>query len=112
MLDELKAQQIKWDLNGGKDLVDRYIAFGLDKGSVIFVPIDEPDRVYTRMTVHHEAIRHIKEMPSLKTFITICDEHIMTIWRFDFEGNEKYTILNKCNLLRNVLDLVIIDNSR
>ena len=111
MLDELQAQHEKWHKNGGKELVDRFIAFGLDKGSVIFIPIDEPDRVYTRMTVHHEAIRHIKEMPSQQTFITICDEKIMTIWKFDFEGNEKFKILNKCNLLRNVLDLVIVDNS-
>ena len=35
----------------------------------------------------------------------------MKIWKFDFEGNEKFTILNKCNLLRNVLDIVVIDNS-
>lgn len=73
----------------------------------MFVPVDETDQIYTRITVHHEAITLLKEIPKLECFISICEEQKMMIWKFDFEGKYRIKYLNKVNLWRNALDVAI-----
>lgn len=91
--------------------VDRFLALGLSKGSVVFVTVDETDQIYTRITVHHEAIILLKEIPKIESFISICLEQRLKIWKFDFEGRNRIKYLNQVNLWRTALDVAITGES-
>ena len=45
------------DVNIEEEFVKkRLITVGCDRGSVVFLPIDNMDRIFTRITYHREAI--------------------------------------------------------
>ena len=54
------------------DEVERYLVIGLSKGSVIFVQVDNIEKIYARFNVHKQQIEHIHEMKRNKCILTIC----------------------------------------
>ena len=64
-------------------MTDRFLVFGLSKGSVIFLDIDKIDTIYARFFFHRQAITSILEIPKHEKFITICEEMNICIWGFN-----------------------------
>ena len=87
--------------------VDRFLAFGLSKGSIIFMAVNRTDKIYARVTVHHEAVRQLKEIPNHNAFISVCDEQYLMIWKFDHVGPKKLQVLVKTNICRDLLNIAV-----
>jgi hypothetical protein len=61
---------------------DNFLALGLSKGTVIFIDVQNLERVYARFSFHRQAINLIKELPKVKKFITTCEEMNIAVWGF------------------------------
>jgi hypothetical protein len=46
------------------------MVLGMSKGTVIFLPVDEINKVYTRVSVHRQAIDNVLEIPGADTFVS------------------------------------------
>lgn len=64
------------------ELLDRFLVLGLSKGSVIFLAVNEIDKIYARFFFHRAAIIRIVEMPKRQKFITVCQEMNICLWGF------------------------------
>lgn len=57
--------------------------FGLSKGAVIFVRLDNLEYIYARFAVHRQEIRQLTEIRSQNRMISMCAEFKLAIWGFD-----------------------------
>ena len=57
------------------------IAFGMNKGSVVLVHVNDVDRVFSRFTVHREKVKMIKYLAAVNVFISFCSELYFKVWR-------------------------------
>ena len=46
----------------------------MSKGTIIFVKCNKLDQVYSRFSLHRQAITHIKEMYDCGHFVSMCEE--------------------------------------
>lgn len=53
---------------------------GGDKGTVIFVPVDETDIIYSRVYIHKEAVCHILEVKDSDVFVSVSSSHRLSLW--------------------------------
>ena len=60
---------------------------GMNKGMVIFIRVDNLDYVYSRFSIHRQAITHIHELREQRKFISICIDLDLVVW--GFEGNRE-----------------------
>lgn len=59
------------------------LALGLSKGAIIFLHVNQLDRVFCRFTIHRAAITAIKYLPKTKCFISICQEFLFKVWKLN-----------------------------
>lgn len=71
------------------------------------MPVNRTDKIYARVTVHHEAVRQLKEIPNHDAFISVCDDQFLMIWKFDHVGPKKLQVLVKTNLCRQLLNIAV-----
>ena len=76
--DDHLREKSKW----ADHLVDRFIVYGLSKGGVVFCPVDQTDVIYTRISVHQDAVLHLCEVPKHEAFVSICEAHTIYVWKF------------------------------
>ena len=93
-----RLQSQKWK----EGLDDRFLVFGLSKGTVIFLPVelDKIDFIYARVSVHRQAVTSIHEFKD--KFISICEELSICIWDF---RNYKLNVISYNCLYRPVIDI-------
>lgn len=72
----------------------KYLILGLSKGTIVFVNVAiDPDevkvrdqsleKVYSRFSVHRQAVKLIQEVPKSQKLISICEENVLKIWGFE-----------------------------
>lgn len=62
--------------------MDRYLVLGLSKGAVVFLSVNQLDKIYARFFFHRSAIVKVVEIPQREKFITICAEMNISVWGF------------------------------
>lgn len=92
-----------------KDEIQEVIAFGLSKGSIVFVHIRKMNQLFSRFTIHREAVEIIRYLPLSKTFVSVCKEYNICFWKIN---NEIKNIKNVASykLFRPVTYFKIIEN--
>jgi WD40 repeat protein len=78
---------------------------GMSKGTVLFVPTDELNSVYTRVSLHREAVLHIKELG--EHFISVCEANTMSIWTIE---NQKLRVFSLEKIYRPLKDIKVSDD--
>ena len=71
------------------------MVLGLSQGGIIFLSVENPNRIYTRVSVHRDAVSHICEIKKNRSFVSISQHNEIKIWRF---GDNKLEVLNQFNL--------------
>jgi hypothetical protein len=78
------------------------LVLGLAKGAIVFVRVDELEKIYARFSPGHKlAIEHIYEIRKQKKILTICEEFKMLIWGFTEDlklGGQKMHVYQEFNL--------------
>jgi hypothetical protein len=83
--------------------MDTFLVIGLNKGTIIFVKVDNLEAIYARFSIHRQAICHIHELKEAKVFISICEEMNMNIFGFE-NGREK--VYQNFNIFRQVFQII------
>ena len=65
------------------------------------------EKVYSRITVHREAIRFIKYLPSICIFLSVCDELNLKFWRLNYE-EKRVQILFDFKLTKKIKNVVVL----
>lgn len=61
-------------LKDAKEGMQEYLALGMSKGSIIILHTNKMDQIYSRFTIHREAVVFVRYLPNTKTFISLCSE--------------------------------------
>ena len=80
------------------DYTDKFLVCGYSKGSIIFVKIQDMERIYTRFSIHREAVIMVKELHEAGHFVSMCSEYVFNIWGFTPE-DETIKVYRTFNLL-------------
>lgn len=56
---------------------------GMSKGTVLFVASDELDKIYTRVSLHREAVVQVKQIVGTEHFISVCEANTLCIWTLE-----------------------------
>jgi hypothetical protein len=83
-----------------------FIVYGLSQGGIIFCPIQNPDKIYTRVSVHRDAVKHIAEIEREKSFVSVSEFNEMKIWKFgDSSSSQVLKTVCQVNILRELSQL-------
>ena len=82
----------------GSEDQDNFIIFGLSQGGIIFCSIESPDKIYTRISVHRDAIKHICEVKRNRSFISISEVNEMKIWKFGEDQRNVLQVISTYNV--------------
>ena len=84
--------------------LDTFLIIGLSKGTIVFVRVNNLDHIYSRFSLHRQAVEQIHELRQHKVFLSICEELILKIWGFDGHREEVYQTFN---IYRDVMTIMV-----
>jgi hypothetical protein len=58
---------------------------GMSKGCIILVHTRKLQQIYSRFTVHREAVEYVRYLPNAKTFVSVSTEQDFCIWKLNKE---------------------------
>ena len=89
MFDE-EIALVNQEIYYGDEDQDNFIILGLSQGGIIFLSVENPDKIYTRVSVHRDAVCQICEIKKNRSFVSISQHNEIKIWRF---GEDKLEVL-------------------
>eukprot|EP00347_Sterkiella_histriomuscorum_P010595 403375671 len=76
-----KEEDRVYDEQSYVDFSDKYLVFGLSKGTVVFISVDNLELIYSRFSIHRQAIEQIYEIKQYHKMVTLCQELSFNIYR-------------------------------
>lgn len=67
---------------GEESKTENFMMLGFNKGTFVFVNLDNLEEMYARFSIHRQAITKFQQLNSRGIFVSICAELTMHIWEF------------------------------
>jgi hypothetical protein len=80
--EQLHTQSVS-DVFGEKDEMQEFLAFGMNKGSIILVHVKKMHQLYCRFTVHREQVTMVRYLEHSDTFVSASSENDLVFWKID-----------------------------
>jgi len=88
-------------------LSDRFLVFGLSKGTVIFISLENLEQIFSRFSIHRQSVEQIYEMKQSKNMISVCSELSLCIWGFASGKCQSYKYFQ---VMRPLTDIKIMND--
>lgn len=92
------------EANGSIGFRDQFLVLGLSKGTFLFIDVDNLESIYSRFSVHRQAVNQIYEIVDHVKVASICGELVLNLW--GFEGG-KSQVYKSFNVFRDIIDIKV-----